>query len=85
MTILEKLEEGFRGMLDDGQDRIDITAVIALIGMFKENEIEQLSIANVSNRRELLIAFFNDIHVEEIVKDVPMKIESIVDEWLKSN
>lgn len=38
MTILEKLEKGFRGMLDTGQDRIDLTAVIAVIRMFKENE-----------------------------------------------
>lgn len=85
MTILEKIESGLRGMLADGQDRIDITAVIAIISIFKADEKKQLSIANVSNRRELLIAFFNHIHVEEIVKDVPMKIEPIVDEWLKSN
>lgn len=63
-------------------DEIDFNMVYEFA---EEYHREQLRLHNVSNRRELLIAFFNHIHVEEIVKDVPMKIEPIVDEWLKSN
>lgn len=87
MTKLEQHRKTWQGKSDEWLfERLanELTQKVEEIHkLIAENE--QLRLYNVSNRRELLIAFFNHIHVEKIVKDVPMKIEPIVDEWLKSN
>jgi len=80
---MEKLEVILRNYLNKGSDRIDVTMVLSLIDQCKKDDNKQLLLHNVSQQRELLIAYNLDFY--KGIHDVTLEdIEHNVDKYLSN-
>ena len=78
---MEKLKEILKNYLYNGGDRIDVTMVLALIDQCRKDTKEQLLLHDVSQQRELLLAYNEEIN-QCMVDSQNILDESDVDEFL---
>jgi hypothetical protein len=81
---MDKLKTILREYLNKGSEKIDVTMVLALIDQIKKDTKEQLLLHNVSQQRELLLAYNEEIN-QCMVDSQDILEESDVDEFLANN
>ena len=78
---MEKLREILKNYLNNGSDRIDVTMVLSLIDQCEKYDNKQLLLHNVSQQRELLLAFLKCYNNGEVTEYGVNE----VDDFLKHN
>jgi len=64
---------------------IDISTIDEFVDDYTQQQVKNLNIPAVINRRELLVAFLREYHTSMLVLAEMPDIETIVDDYLKSN
>ena len=82
---MDKLQKILREYLNKGSERIDVTMVLALIDQFEKDTKEQLLLHNVSQQRELLVAYEKQHYTPNEWALVSKQCEKEIDNFLAIN